>query len=336
MRRLVLSSFAIVLAACTHVATTGATCVLNSDCVEPLVCAGMFCRAQCRLDRDCARGETCQPDPSGSGSVCVPSTTADASVPDAGASDAATDAGPGCADETLLAPTMRTFQFTYHAPSTSPAGPTCAVGAAHRYYRLHVAERALVIVYANGVDGQDMLGWVSPDCGITTGCSGTCGPDLEMAAALDPGDYRFVVESIVPSLNVSIISVPLPADVPVDEITTNTFDVTASLATSVPTIANTCGATGPSHVWWTRVCLPTDAHSLDVASCGSAPNVDLFLYSDATGAVSTCGAADPSCTSGGRVAHQALRLAGPTVVLVAASGHGATDTGTVHLVGGAT
>lgn len=36
-------------------------CRYNGDCPEPLVCAGLECRAQCMIDRDCANGWTCRP-----------------------------------------------------------------------------------------------------------------------------------------------------------------------------------------------------------------------------------------------------------------------------------
>lgn len=37
-----------------------AQCTFNDECAQPLVCAGHFCRQQCRTDRDCANGWVCQ------------------------------------------------------------------------------------------------------------------------------------------------------------------------------------------------------------------------------------------------------------------------------------
>lgn len=37
-----------------------AQCTFNSDCADPLVCAGGYCRSQCRDDRDCYNGWVCR------------------------------------------------------------------------------------------------------------------------------------------------------------------------------------------------------------------------------------------------------------------------------------
>lgn len=42
-------------------AGASAQCTFNSDCADPLVCAGGFCRIQCKTDRDCVNGWTCRP-----------------------------------------------------------------------------------------------------------------------------------------------------------------------------------------------------------------------------------------------------------------------------------
>jgi hypothetical protein len=35
-------------------------CTFSDECAPGLICAGGFCRAQCRTARDCARGDVCQ------------------------------------------------------------------------------------------------------------------------------------------------------------------------------------------------------------------------------------------------------------------------------------
>ena len=47
-------------------------CVFNDECAQPLVCAGFYCRAECRDARDCVAGFECTPVPAENKRVCVP------------------------------------------------------------------------------------------------------------------------------------------------------------------------------------------------------------------------------------------------------------------------
>ena len=61
----------VVLATAVTVATLAATaagttalppsgqCVFNDECNSPLICSAHYCRAECRTDRDCTGGATC-------------------------------------------------------------------------------------------------------------------------------------------------------------------------------------------------------------------------------------------------------------------------------------
>lgn len=46
-------------------------CVFNGDCLEPLLCAAHYCRAQCTTDRDCFNG-ICSPSDQPNQRVCLP------------------------------------------------------------------------------------------------------------------------------------------------------------------------------------------------------------------------------------------------------------------------
>jgi hypothetical protein len=53
-------------------AGAGVACVFNDDCAGNLICAGHYCREQCRTDRDCANGYRCRPSEQPEKSVCLP------------------------------------------------------------------------------------------------------------------------------------------------------------------------------------------------------------------------------------------------------------------------
>src|SRR5690349_13437278 len=57
LRAATLAVLAATAAQCTPPRTSeGGRCVFNGDCVDPLICAGQYCRAQCLTDRDCPNG----------------------------------------------------------------------------------------------------------------------------------------------------------------------------------------------------------------------------------------------------------------------------------------
>ena len=59
------------LLGCTENRTLGVPCAFNTDCVDPQICAGGFCRAQCHGNRDCPPSWICaQADQPGK-NVCV-------------------------------------------------------------------------------------------------------------------------------------------------------------------------------------------------------------------------------------------------------------------------
>lgn len=60
------------VARCTSGRATGAQCAYDGECAGALVCAGGFCRAACRTDRDCAAGARCYAGADPSRAVCVP------------------------------------------------------------------------------------------------------------------------------------------------------------------------------------------------------------------------------------------------------------------------
>ncbi|MFO0650095.1 MAG: MopE-related protein [Polyangiales bacterium] len=57
---------------CADRRAEGGSCVFNDDCSDPLICAGAFCRAQCRTDRDCPGGWICHNAGVPGKQVCLP------------------------------------------------------------------------------------------------------------------------------------------------------------------------------------------------------------------------------------------------------------------------
>ncbi len=57
---------------CAERRAEGGSCVFNDDCSDPLICAGSFCRAQCRTDRDCPAGWLCHQADAPGKQVCLP------------------------------------------------------------------------------------------------------------------------------------------------------------------------------------------------------------------------------------------------------------------------
>lgn len=76
LQRLAFFLAALALTNCTTRAPEGSNCLFNDDCVEPLVCAGRFCRAQCASDRDCPPMFRCSAGDVPARRVCLPPTTA--------------------------------------------------------------------------------------------------------------------------------------------------------------------------------------------------------------------------------------------------------------------
>jgi len=66
------AALAFVLVACTARVPEGSNCQFNDDCVEPLVCAGRFCRAACVSDRDCPPAWRCRVAETRARNVCLP------------------------------------------------------------------------------------------------------------------------------------------------------------------------------------------------------------------------------------------------------------------------
>jgi hypothetical protein len=56
-------------------------CSYNDQCAVGLVCAGGYCRGQCRTDRDCARGDTCDASFHDEDGHPISQPTADQAVP---------------------------------------------------------------------------------------------------------------------------------------------------------------------------------------------------------------------------------------------------------------
>ncbi len=83
-------------------AKQGELCVLNSDCDAPLVCIGQHCTEECRQDRDCRDGESCQDhtcrragsDAGGDGGSSDTGDGGDGGSGDTGSGDATVDATP--------------------------------------------------------------------------------------------------------------------------------------------------------------------------------------------------------------------------------------------------
>ncbi|MFO0631209.1 MAG: putative metal-binding motif-containing protein, partial [Polyangiales bacterium] len=69
-----LSTLATLAAApgCAERRAEGGSCVFNDDCADPLICAGSFCRAQCRTDRDCPASWICHNAGVAGKQVCLP------------------------------------------------------------------------------------------------------------------------------------------------------------------------------------------------------------------------------------------------------------------------
>jgi hypothetical protein len=57
---------------CSERVREGAPCLFNDDCADPLICAGNFCRAQCRTNRDCPTGWICNNAGVPAKQVCLP------------------------------------------------------------------------------------------------------------------------------------------------------------------------------------------------------------------------------------------------------------------------
>lgn len=62
----------LLLSGCVTRVPLASQCLFNGDCVEPLVCAGRTCRAQCQTDRDCTPGQRCAPSEQPLRRVCLP------------------------------------------------------------------------------------------------------------------------------------------------------------------------------------------------------------------------------------------------------------------------
>lgn len=307
-------------------------------CPRGFVCRADECVNACGSLVECPDGDCVD-------GACVTGSGMDAGTPpgdagiDAGAVDAsadtATDAAPTavttCPGATLVVPTSSSTDVPYDPTGLTSTSGGCDPDLPDAFFVVRLARRSLVAAWTDAPLGG-ALGWVT-DCSGNTppACDSHCSAYVETSAVLEAGDHVLVMDD-ASATTLHVIVFPLGPDVVAEEIgpPSVSFDLTATLTSGSGIAA--CSSAGPTHLWFFQQCQLGSNRTLALSTCGSSASVDLALLDDANGSVMGCGASDTACATGGQLVTDTLGV-GPTLVVFAASGHGATDVGAVQVHG---
>lgn len=339
---------------CRAACATSADCSVGARCLVDPTSGSRVCSLSVDgcATHACARGFVCVDDacvnacgslvecPDGvcSDGACVAIASdagppPDAAIADAGSdggADGGTDAGADPTCPGAIPITLPDVTFEPAGLASSPAG--CDPDLPDQVYVLDLPERAIVAIYMDALQGGS-LGWVSRcDGSVAPACHSACRSYAEIGGLLEPGSYPFVIDAAVTTLfHVHVL--PVPAGIPADPLPLATggasfaLDTTLSAGAGLP---STCGASGPSHLYWTYACYLGPYPTITVSSCGSPTSVDLSFFHDG-GWTEQCAVADAACASGAAQTADFTDLGGPAIVVVSVTGHTSADVGPVHL-----
>lgn len=316
-----------------HVCSLGVDTCATHACARGFVCIDDVCVNACEALVDC-------PDGVCTDGACV-AQPFDAGPRDAApASDAAmpTDAGAdGGADAAAVTTCPGAIAITQPDVVFEPAGGVstaagCDPDLPDQVYVLDLPTRAIVAIYMDSLQGGS-IGWVSRcDGSVPPDCHSACRSYAEIGGLLAPGSYPFVIDADVTTLfHVHVL--PVPDEVVVDPLPLSTggaaFGLDATLAAGAGS-PSACGATGPTHLWWTYACYLGSYPTITVSSCASPTNVDLSVFHDG-GWTEQCATPDAACAAPTGQTLDYTDLGGPAILVVSATGHTPTDVGPVHL-----